>query len=517
MKKLPIGLQDFGELSRGGYLYVDKTELVYQLVTEGKYYFLSRPRRFGKSLLVSTLSALLRGQQELFEGLWIQDRWDWTKTYPVIHLSLNSLGYKEIGLEKALALRLEKIAASYGLSLQSEANSLRLQELIEQLHSTLGQAVVLIDEYDKPILDYLDNIEQAEAHREQLKSFFSVLKDADPHLRLVLLTGVSKFSRVSIFSELNNLKDLTMHARYATLLGYTQSELEHYFADRLDQLAPDFGGREALLAQIKRWYNGYTWDAEHYVYNPFSILSFFDQGRFRNFWFETGTPTFLVKLLERKRQYNLEHVRVDEAVFSSFELERIDPNALLFQTGYITIASADDFPTYTLSYPNQEVRDSLLRYLLAEYTQSYASDVPVRAQQMKRALEEGDLAGFIQALNSLFASIPYGAASRQIFIADKEAFYHAVTFLALSLMDTFVQAEVSQAKGRPDAVVHTADTIYVLEFKLDQGAEAALIQIKDRGYAQAYLAQGKAVKAVGLNFSSERKSLDEWQEETISP
>ena len=511
MKKLPIGLQDFGELRRGGFLYVDKTELVYQLVTEGKYYFLSRPRRFGKSLLVSTLSALLQGQQELFEELWIHDRWDWTKTYPVIHLSLNSLGYKEIGLEKALTLRLNEIAAHYGITLQSEANSLRLRELIIELHRAFGQAVVLIDEYDKPILDYLDNIEQARAHREQLKSFFSVLKDADPHLRLVLLTGVSKFSRVSIFSELNNLKDLTMHVRYATLLGYTQTELEHYFADRLDQLAPDFGGRESLLAQIKRWYNGYTWDAEHYVYNPFSILSFFDQGRFRNFWFETGTPTFLIKLLERNRQYNLEHIRVDEAVFSSFELERIDPNALLFQTGYTTIASADDFPTYTLSYPNQEVRDSLLRYLLAEYTQSYASNVPVRTQQMKRALEEGDLAGFVQALNSLFASIPY-----QIFIADREAFYHAVTFLALSLMDTFVQAEVSQAQGRPDAVVHTADTIYVLEFKLDKGAEAALVQIKDRGYAQAYLTLGKVVKAVGLNFSSERKALDEWQEETIS-
>jgi hypothetical protein len=511
MKKLPIGLQDFGGLRSGGYLYVDKTELLYQLVTEGKYYFLSRPRRFGKSLLVSTLSALLRGQQELFEELWIYDRWDWTKSHPVIHLSLSSLGYKELGLEKALALRLNEIAAHYDLTLQSEANSLRLRELIIALHQSFGQVVVLIDEYDKPILDYLDKIGQAEAHREQLKSFFSVLKDADPHLRLVLLTGVSKFSRVSIFSELNNLKDLTMHARYATLLGYTQTELEHYFADRLDQLAPDFGGREALLAQIKQWYNGYTWDAEHYVYNPFSILSFFDQGRFRNFWFETGTPTFLVKLLERKRQYNLEHVRVDEAVFSSFELERIDPNALLFQTGYITIASADDFPTYTLSYPNQEVRDSLLRYLLAEYTQSYASSVPIRAQQMKRALEEGDLADFVQALNSLFASIPY-----QIFIADKEAFYHAVTFLALSLMDTFVQAEVSQAQGRPDAVVHTTDTIYVLEFKLDERAEVALAQIKEKGYAQPYLAQGKAVKAVGLNFSSELKALDEWQEATLT-
>ena len=306
MKKLPIGLQDFARLRKEDYLYVDKTELLYQLATGGVYYFLSRPRRFGKSLLVSTLSELFQGNQTLFEGLWIHDHWDWQQTNPIIHLSLNSLGYKEVGLERALTLRLNKIAAQYGLTLQSEANALRLQELIERLHASFGQAVVLIDEYDKPILDYLDDLPRAQAHRELLKSFFSVLKDADPHLRFVLLTGVSKFSRVSIFSELNNLNDLTVHARYATLLGYTQKELEHYFADRIDQLASDFGGREALLSQIKQWYNGYSWDAQHYVYNPFSILSFFDKRTFENFWFETGTPTFLVKLLNRQQKYDLE-------------------------------------------------------------------------------------------------------------------------------------------------------------------------------------------------------------------
>ncbi|MGB3851866.1 MAG: AAA family ATPase [Tunicatimonas sp.] len=510
MHKLPVGLQNFQVLRTGGYLYVDKTALLHRLVTEGKYYFLSRPRRFGKSLMVSTLAELFQGHRELFTDLWIDDQWDWTQTNPVIHLSLNSMGYKEIGLEKALTLRLNEIAAHYGLSLQSEANSLRFRELIQKLHHSFGPAVVLIDEYDKPIIDYLDDLPRAEHHRDLLKSFYSVLKDADPHLRLVLLTGVSKFSQVSIFSELNNLADLTLHPEYTTLLGYTQTELEHYFGERITDLAPQFGGKDALLQQIKKWYNGYSWDGANYVYNPFSMLSFFSQKQFRNFWFETGTPTFLVKLLNREHAYQLEDMRASAAVFSSFELRRIDPKALLFQTGYVTIRSVDEDQTYTLSYPNKEVRDSLLQYLLAEYTQSYPSDTPIRAQQMKQALQTGNTRDFVEALNGLFATIPY-----QIFIADREAYYHSVTYLALSLMGTFVQVEVSQAHGRPDAVVHTANTIYVMEFKLDEEAAEALAQIKAKGYAQPYLNQGKAVKAIGIRFSSEQKQLNAWVEEVM--
>ena len=375
--------------------------------------------------------------------------------------------------------------------------------------------VVLIDEYDKPILDYLHDIEQAKANREVLKNFYSVLKPLDPHLRFVLLTGVSKFSRVSIFSELNNLTDLTIYSDYATLLGYTQAELEHYFADRIDQLAPTFGGREALLTQIKQWYNGYSWDAKHYLYNPYSILSFFTKKEFANFWFETGTPTFLVKLLQRERQYNLDNVPVNALVLSAFELERIDPLALLFQTGYLTIRDKEE-QIYTLSYPNQEVKVALLQYLLAEYSGEYPSQTSNQAQQMQNALRSGNLDDFAQALNSLFASIPY-----QIFIADKEAYrratpYHSITFLALSLIGSFVQVEVSQAKGRPDAVVHLEQTIYVLEFKLDESAEIALEQIQEKGYAQPYLTLGKTVKAVGLNFNSQQKALNEWKAENMS-
>jgi hypothetical protein len=509
MKKLPIGIQDFSKLRQGEFLYVDKTDLIYELTQGGGYYFLSRPRRFGKSLLLSTLSELFQGKKELFEGLWIYDQWDWQKTNPVIHLSFTNLGYKEIGLEKALSLRLDKVAASFGITLSEEANSLRFKELIEELHKSMGQVVVLIDEYDKPILDYLDDVPQAQAHREILKTFYSILKDADPHLRLVLLTGVSKFSRVSIFSELNNLNDLTIYSDYATLLGYTQGELEHYFADRIEQLASLFGGKESLLTQIKQWYNGYSWDTIHYVYNPFSILNFFAKKSFENFWFETGTPTFLVKLLQKEKQYQLENVKASAMVLSAFELEDIDPYSLLFQTGYLTI-TAREGQVYTLSYPNNEVKISLLQHLLAGFSHNYPSRAPVRVTQMHEGLQQGNLADFVQAINSLFASIPY-----QIFIAEKEAYYHSVIFLALSLMDTFVQVEVSQAKGRPDAVVHTQHTFYILEFKLGESAEAALAQIKEKGYATSYLGQGKKVVAVGFNFSAEQKAIDQWQEEEI--
>ena len=516
MKKLPIGLQDFGELRRGDFLYVDKTELLYQLATGSKYYFLSRPRRFGKSLLISTLSELFQGNQTLFEGLWIHDRWDWSKTYPVLDFRFNKSGYKISGLEAFLYEELADRAQAHGITLKKSSYPAQLEELIVALARKHNQVVVLIDEYDKPILDYLHDVEQAKAHREVLKNFYSVLKPLDPHLRFVLLTGVSKFSgsppgRVSIFSELNNLLDLTIYSDYATLLGYTQEELEHYFAERLDQLAPDFSGREALLSQIKQWYNGYSWDAEHFVYNPFSILNFFDRASFENFWFETGTPTFLVKLLKREQKYDFEEVLASAAALGSFELDRLHPVTLLFQTGYLTIRSRDEDMAYTLVYPNKEVRHSLLQHLLGEYTEESPSDTYIRAKQMKDALRQEDLEGFVESLNGLFASIPY-----QIFIADKEAYYHSVTFLALSLMDTFVQVEVSQAKGRPDAVVHLEQVIYVLEFKLDEPAEVALAQIQEKGYATPYLNQGKTVKAVGLSFNSQQKALDQWLEEEVS-
>ncbi|MDX2305420.1 MAG: AAA family ATPase, partial [Microscillaceae bacterium] len=372
MMKLPIGIQDFQELRRGDYLYVDKTQYIHHLVTENKYYFLSRPRRFGKSLLVSTLKELFEGNQELFKGLWIENHWDWTQKNPVLDFRFNNASYKISGLEAFLKDILRIQSEEHQITLRDAPYPSQLEELIKSISQKYGKVVVLIDEYDKPILDYLHDIPQAAANRDILKNFYSVLKPLDPHLRLVLLTGVSKFSRVSIFSELNNLFDLTLYGDYAAMLGYTQQELEFYFENRILELAPTFGGKEALLAEIKKWYNGYSWDGQNYVYNPLSVLNFFAKRQFENFWFETGTPTFLLKLLDRERSYNLDKIKASPVSFNSFELEYISPEALLFQTGYLTIKAIGANQIYTLSYPNYEVKNSLLQYLLAQYSHSYA-------------------------------------------------------------------------------------------------------------------------------------------------
>jgi len=309
-RKLPIGIQSFSKLRKNNLLYVDKTEIIYRLTEAGNYFFLSRPRRFGKSLTLSTLKSLFQGHKELFDGLWIQDHWDWTKQHPVIHISFSSIGYKELGLEKAIELQLYKIAKNENIYLEEAGISQLFKELIKKLSKT-NEVVLLIDEYDKPIIDYLDDLPQAKENQKILKSFYSIIKDSGTYIQFLMITGVSKFSKVSIFSELNNLTDLTIHPKFTTLVGYTQEELEYYFKDRFGELinvlAPS---KTELLQLVKDWYNGYSWDGENFVYNPFSILSFFGAGRIRNFWFTTGTPTFLINLLKQRQLIDLTEIEV---------------------------------------------------------------------------------------------------------------------------------------------------------------------------------------------------------------
>jgi hypothetical protein len=506
MKKLPIGLQDFGNLRTGGYLYVDKTDLIHRLVTQGKYYFLSRPRRFGKSLLVSTISELYKGNKSIFGGLWIYDHWDWNKTNPVLDFRFNQGDYRIIGLEAFLYEELARKAEQFNIKLTASSYSGQFAELITKLSQSVGKVVVLIDEYDKPILDYLEEEEKAKTHRDILKNFYSVLKPLDPHLKFVFLTGVSKFSRVSIFSELNNLTDLTVYNAFSSITGITQTELEEYLIDHINETSTHFENRKVLLAKVKEWYNGYSWDGINFVYNPYSLLSFFAKQSIENFWFETGTPTFLIKLLKKNYQYDFELVESSAAALGSFELDRLHPVTLLFQTGYLTIKSRDEDLVYTLTYPNKEVRHSLLQYLLGEYVNDAPSNTYICARNMKRALEQDDLDSFVEHLNSLFSTIPY-----QIFIAKKEAYYHSVIYLALSLMGSFIRVEASQSKGRPDAVSYTDKTIYIFEFKLDQSAQIALDQIQQKGYTNAYQSQDRNIKAVGFNFSSAEKAVTEWK------
>lgn len=363
---LPIGIQSFSELRTRNMLYVDKTPQIHRLISTGKYYFLSRPRRFGKSLTLSTLRAIYEGKRELFQGLWIENQWDWEKVHPVIHLSFSSIGYRTLGLEAAIAAELHIISKTFGVELQEQAIDRQFDELIRKLAQRDGKVVVLIDEYDKPLIDYLDDIPLAKANQQVMKTFYSVIKDSDPYLQFLLITGVSKFSKVSIFSDLNHLFDLTFAREAVALTGYTQTELEHYFTPYMQEMEDNLGlDHTALLEKMREWYNGYSWDGRTRVYNPFSILNFFRAGDFRNFWFETGTPTFLLKLLREQNLYKLDNLTVHERTFSSYDIEYLQALPILFQTGYLTIKAKQAFGLYTLDYPNSEVRESLLDYIIS--------------------------------------------------------------------------------------------------------------------------------------------------------
>jgi hypothetical protein len=356
MKNLPIGIQSFEDIRSNNYLYVDKTEYLYRMVTTGKVYFLSRPRRFGKSLTVSTLEALFRGQKELFEGLYIYDKWDWTKQYPVIRIDWTAIkhGTSE-EIERDLLVWLKRLARENEITLFSEYASSCFGELIVELHRKTGEkVVVLIDEYDKPVTDNLMNKEVREANKQALHDFYQVMKGTDDHLRLIFLTGVSKFAGLSVFSALNNPKDITLDKNYAMLCGITQEELESYFPEHLDAVAKELSiTRNELLENIQEWYNGYSWDGKTSVYNPFSTLLLLDQKVFRNFWFATGTPTFLIELLKKRNNIEsyLQPIQARDNIFSSYDPERLETIPLLFQTGYLTIkgVTLEDFELkYTL-------------------------------------------------------------------------------------------------------------------------------------------------------------------------
>ncbi|MEM8525933.1 MAG: AAA family ATPase [Bacteroidota bacterium] len=506
LQRLPIGIQTFSEIREGNWLYVDKTEAIYRMTQEGKYYFFSRPRRFGKSLTLSTLKSLFQGREDLFKGLWIEDKWDWTQQHPVVHISFSSIGYQTLGLEEALKIQLDDQAKCYEIELESEQYDQKFKELLVAL-SKREKVVLLIDEYDKPIIDYLTEIPQAKANQKVLKTFYSVIKDSDPYIRLLMITGVSKFSKVSIFSELNNLEDISLGWRFANLVGITQEELEANFGERIEAAQKHIGlEKEALLAKVKDWYNGYSWDGRTFVYNPFSLLSFFQNYEFQNFWFATGTPTFLIKLLRERQIIDLEGIISDSSMVESYDIERLETTPLLFQTGYITIKEVEDFNIYTLDYPNREVKESLWRYLIASLRNDEKTNSKPIVLQLRKAFLANNIEEIIKIINALFKSIPY-----QIFIKDKEAYYHSIVFLVFKYLGQYIEAEVNTSDGRIDAMVATDSHIYLLEFKLDESAAAAIAQIRQKNYAAKYQAQDKKILALGINFSSATKSVEAWE------
>jgi len=370
LRKYPIGLQSFRKIREGGYVYIDKTEIIHRLIKTGQYYFLSRPRRFGKSLLVDTIEELFKGSKELFEGLWIYNNWDWNIAHPVIRFSFANIGIKTRGLEAAINGALEENANRLGIALTKVNYDLRFRELIEKA-AQKGNVVILIDEYDKPIIDFLDEPKLMEGNRSVMKNFYSILKDSDRHIRFLLMTGVSQFSHVSVFSDLNNLRNITLVSKFAAIVGITQTELEENFASEIQELKKQ---RPDILTQIKDWYNGYTWDMLSWVYNPFSLLNFMDEPKFRNYWFASGTPSFIARQLKKEGVYDMENIQLGESALSTFEADNPNPGSLLFQTGCLTIKDiSPSGQVYQLGFPNREVRNSLLDGVPNTYRGVYPS------------------------------------------------------------------------------------------------------------------------------------------------
>jgi len=510
MKRLPIGKQEIRSLIEGNYVYVDKTQYIYQMIDNPTSYFLSRPRRFGKSLLVSTLREIFSGNKELFRGLWIYDKIEW-KTYPVIHLDFSKSGHRAIGTINSLNIMLDECAKSYGVTLEHTAHPLRFKELIEKV-SVNGKVVILIDEYDKSIIDYIDQIDKAIANREILKDFLSILKGSEKYIHFLFITGVSKFSQVSIFSDLNHLNDITVNPKYAQIVGYTEAELLHYFKDYIELLHKNTKDTfPDILQTIKEWYDGYSWDGATFVYNPFSVLNLFENMVFSDYWFATGTPTFLVKMLHEKKYsvFDLEKKIVNQNLFDKYELTDIDINALLFQTGYLTIKEKNLLRnTFTLDFPNKEVENSFTQHLLATFTEKTINTNTNLLFDLEQALVENDIAEFIENMKILFANITYPN------IDNKEKYYHSIFYMALKLIGYNIESEIHTNRGKIDALLQTKDYLYVIEFKVGK-AQEAMQQIKKKQYYQKYLNCGKTIVLLGIGFDTAVKNIGEYEIEVF--
>lgn len=503
-KKLPIGIQTFSIMREEGYYYVDKTALAYQLINEGRHYFLSRPRRFGKSLFLDTLKELFEGNEPLFLGLAVYDQWDWSIKYPVLRFSFGLGNFsKPDYLYQNLSAQLDQLETQFNFHSGYTTCPERLQALIRHAHQQTGQSVVvLIDEYDKPILDALDYPDIARQNRDFLRGFYSTLKDYSAYIRFSFLTGVSKFSKVSLFSGLNNLYDITLDKNYSSLCGYTDQDIDTIFASELEGLDRD---------EIRRWYNGYNWLGCG-VYNPFDILQLFRLRKFKNYWFETGTPTFLIDLLVKRQvtSLSLDNSISSATVLSKFDVDDIETDALLFQTGYLTIKNtrwAGDKEFYTLGYPNQEVYQSLNEILLAAWVKDRKAQ-GIQTLRLYDLLKANDLLGLRDLFHSFFASIPYNWYTNSE-IQNYEGYYASVFYSYFASLGLKVMVEDATNLGRIDMTVQFNDHVYLFEFKVleNSSPKAAMEQLKTRGYADKYRALQQPIYLIAVEFSKVSRNI----------
>jgi hypothetical protein len=507
--KYPLGIQTFSKIIEEQLLYVDKTAIIAELLQGGSVYFLSRPRRFGKSLLISTLDALFSGRKDLFDGLAITDTDYDFATYPVIRMDFSGGRFVTADeLEKYVSSTLDDYAHNYGVELVKDGFALRFKELMVKLHEKTGQKVVLlVDEYDKPILNNLKKPAVLEEIKAVMSAFYAMVKAQDEHLRFVFITGVLKFAKVSVFSGMNSLEDISLDRAYATLCGITQQELEHYFTQAIDQLVIEEQlDRPTVLAQVKHWYNGYQFHPRAVsVYNPFSLLSLFKRKEFKNYWYSTATPTFLLDLLQNK-QYDLAsmgRLEVSESAFTSTEPEDMDVLSLFVQTGYLTIKGYRN-GRYTLDFPNYEVKSSFFESVATRYSRLEKGLGDIYIYDLVDYLNAGKLDEFFKTLKVFFANIPYELA------VDREKYYQSLFYAIITMIGLSVDAEVSTNQGRIDCVLQTADTIYIIEFKLNGTKEEALKQIEDKQYAQKYLRSNKAIVLLGVEFDQKSRNIGDY-------
>jgi len=512
MKKLPLGIQSFRKIIENDCVYVDKTQYVYELINSVSYYFLSRPRRFGKSLLLDTIAEVFNGDKELFKGLYIYESNYIFKKHPVIRLDMSNVANDTPEkLERALCNTLQTRINAEGSTISSELPSDLFKNLIEALYNKYGEkVVVLIDEYDKPMLDQLHNVELAEANREIIRGFYGVLKSMDPFLRLTFITGVSKFSKTSVFSGLNNLLDITMVEDYANICGVAVDELSEYFGEYIDSLTNDrgFGNRDDLHSKILEWYDGYSWDGVSRLINPFSLLGFFMKKRFYSFWYASGTPAFLIKLLKEKPSsfLALSDLEISEMSLDLVDIQKMSVAPLLFQTGYLTVDEVKYDPppaVYKLRMPNHEVREAFNLQLISEFTETDHDFTETAYRRIRESLKNGDLREMLVILKSLFASIPY-----QLHV-NSEAYYHSIFYAIMTVLGFDINAEISVSGGRIDATLEFDDKVYILEFKykscpvdasvdekrelFEKALDKGIDQIESRGYAKKYESSGKKI------------------------
>jgi len=517
-KLYPVGIQNFEKLRKDGYCYIDKTEKIYELVKTGSYYFLSRPRRFGKSMLISTLEAYFQGKKELFGGLAIEALEKEWKQYPVLHLDLNTEKYNTIeALDKKLDLALAEWESLYGSNPHEQSLASRFEGIIKRAAAKTGtRVVILIDEYDKPLLQAIGDQERQDEYRGTLKAFYGALKSQDRNIKFALLTGVTKFGKISVFSDLNNLDDISRDNRYIDICGITEKELTDNFHDDILELAAANGqSYDQACVQLKEDYDGYHFCENSIgLYNPFSILNTFAKKAYGRYWFETGTPTYLVELLKLHKYdlYKMAHTKTTSRVLDSIDASSTNPIPVIYQSGYLTIKGFIPEPRiYELGFPNREVEEGFMDFLLPYYTPVEEAESGFAIWEFISDVKSGDIDGFMKRLQAFLADCPYEMAK------DIELHYQNVLFIVFRLAGLYTQIEYHTSQGRIDLVLQTPGYVYIMEFKLDGSAEQAIAQIEEKQYALPFAKDSRKVYIIGVNFSSTTRNIDRWIVENGRP